>query len=95
MASIVGNDFNTSKIFELLPACTENHFSVGHTGSPEDVILNRVRSTSFVAALSVDEREKIDSEIKAVIAIEPLLAGKDVVTVPYETAAFYVEKLAR
>ena len=66
-----------------------NYFSVGHTGSPEDVILNRERSTSFVAALSVDEREKTDSAIKA------LLAGKDVVMVPYETAAFYVEKLAR
>ncbi|MEA3090191.1 MAG: hypothetical protein QOJ04_1533 [Caballeronia sp.] len=59
------------------------------------MILNRVRSTSFIAALAADEREKIDSEVKALIADEPLLAGKDVVTVPYETAAFYVEKLAR
>jgi hypothetical protein len=73
----------------------EHHFSVGHTGSPENVILNRVRSTSFIAALAADEREQIDSEVKALIADEPLLAGKDVVTVPYETAAFYVEKLAR
>ncbi|CAH2771766.1 MAG: SAM-dependent methyltransferase [uncultured Caballeronia sp.] len=60
-----------------------------------DVIVNRVRSTSFVAALSADEREKIDNEVHALIASEPLLAGKDVVTVPYETAGFYVEKLAR
>jgi SAM-dependent methyltransferase len=74
---------------------SEHHFSVGHTGSPEDVILNRVRSTSFIAALGAEEREKIDSEVKALIADEPLLANKDVVTVPYETAAFYVEKLAR
>ncbi|HMC47476.1 MAG TPA: SAM-dependent methyltransferase, partial [Caballeronia sp.] len=73
----------------------EHHFSVGHTGSPEDVILNRLRSISFIAALGADEREKIDSEVKALIASEPLLASKDVVTVPYETAAFYVEKLAR
>ena len=73
----------------------EHHFSVGHTGSPEDVIVNRVRSTSLIAALAAGEREKIDSEVKALIADEPLLAGRDVVTVPYETAAFYVEKLSR
>lgn len=76
-------------------ALNEHHFSIGHTGSPEDVIVNRVRSTSFIAALAADAREKIDSEVRALIAAEPLLADKDVVTVPYETAAFYVEKLPR
>jgi len=81
--------------FDGFGPLNERHFSVGHTGSPGDVILNRVRSISFVAALGADEREKIDNEVKALIAGEPLLAGKDVVTVPYETAAFHVEKLAR
>jgi SAM-dependent methyltransferase len=70
----------------------EQHYSHGHTGAPEDVILNRVRSTSFVAALAPSERAKIDEQIYALIAAEPELAGKETVTVPYTTAAFYTVK---
>jgi SAM-dependent methyltransferase len=70
----------------------EQHFSHGHTGAPEDVIVTRVRSTSFIAALPADERAKIDGEVYALIAAEPALNGKDVVTVPYETAAFFTVK---
>ncbi|MBV6823309.1 class I SAM-dependent methyltransferase [Pseudomonas sp. PD9R] len=68
------------------------HFSHGHTGPPEDVIFNRVRSTSFVAALPGAERSKIDEQIRSLIESEPELRGRDVVTVPYETAAFVVVK---
>jgi SAM-dependent methyltransferase len=67
-------------------------FHHGHTGSPEDVILNRVRSTSFIAALPEAQRAKIDEQIRALIATEPELRGRDVVTVPYETAAFVAVK---
>ena len=72
----------------------ETHLAHGHTGTPDDVIVNRVRLTSFIAALPADERVKIDEELRALIASEPSLAGKREVTVPYETAAFCVEKLA-
>ena len=37
--------------FEGLGPIDEHHFKQGHTGSLEDVIINRVRSTSFIAAL--------------------------------------------
>ena len=67
-------------------------FHHGHTGSPEDVIFNRVRSTSFIAALPQAQRAKIDEQIRGLIAEEPELQGRDVVTVPYETAAFLVVK---
>jgi SAM-dependent methyltransferase len=67
-------------------------FHNGHTGSPEDVIFNRVRSTSFIAALPEAQRTKVDEQIRALIASEPELRGKDVVTVPYETAAFVTRK---
>ncbi|QAY93537.1 class I SAM-dependent methyltransferase [Pseudomonas sp. ACM7] len=70
----------------------EQRFSHGHTGSPEDVIFNRVRSTSFVEALPAEERAKVDEQIRALIAAEPDLRGRDVVAVPYETAAFVAEK---
>ncbi|AZZ76121.1 SAM-dependent methyltransferase [Pseudomonas sp. RU47] len=69
-------------------------FHHGHTGSPEDVIFNRVRSTSFIAALPEAQRAQVDEQIRALIAAEPELRGRDVVTVPYETAAFVAVKKA-
>jgi SAM-dependent methyltransferase len=72
----------------------EQHFSLGHTGSPEDVIADRVRSISFIAALPAEQRARIDREVAALIAAEPALQGRQVVTLPYETAAFYTVKLA-
>ncbi|SAK74615.1 class I SAM-dependent methyltransferase [Caballeronia ptereochthonis] len=66
----------------------ETRFSVGHTGSPEDVIVHRVRSTSFIAALPGETRDEIDRAVRALIDDEPELRGKREVTVPYETAAF-------
>jgi SAM-dependent methyltransferase len=80
--------------FEGFGALQETHLTHGHTGTPDDVIMNRVRSTSFIAALPADERAKIDQELRALIASEPALAGKSEVTVPYDTAAFCIEKLA-
>jgi len=58
----------------------------------EDVIFNRVRSTSFIAALPEAQRTKVDEQIRALIEGEPALHGRDVVTVPYETAAFVAVK---
>lgn len=72
----------------------ERRFPHAHTGPVDDVILNRVRSTSFIAALPPDERAKIEDEVRAFIASEPELQGKDVVTVPYETVAFDTAKAA-
>jgi SAM-dependent methyltransferase len=66
----------------------ETHFSLGHTGSPEDVIVHRVRSTSFIASLPEAARVEIDDEVRKLIDREPELSGKREVTVPYETAAF-------
>ena len=67
-------------------------FSHGHTGSPEDVIFNRVRSTSFVSALPAVERAKVDEQMRDLIAAEPELRGREVVTVPYVTEAFVAVK---
>lgn len=68
-------------------------FSHGHTGSPEDVIFNRVRSTSFVSALPAAERAKVDEQMRELIAAEPELRGREVVTVPYVTEAFVAVKI--
>lgn len=70
----------------------EAHFGNGHTGSPDTVIIDRVRSTSFIAGLPAAQREAVDAQVRALIASEPLLAGKAEVTVPYTTAAFCAVK---
>jgi SAM-dependent methyltransferase len=73
----------------------EEHFSIGHTGSPEDVIVARVKSTSFIAALPADQQAQIEAEVRALIDAEPTLRGQATVTVPYETAAFVAIKQAQ
>jgi hypothetical protein len=56
------------------------------------VILRRLNSTSFVATCQPEERARIEDEVRALIESEPDLAGKDAVTVPHETFAFWTEK---
>ena len=70
----------------------ESQFSQLHTGTPEDVLFNRVRSTSFIAALPPDQRQRIDDAIGQLIASEPDLRGRDSISVPYRTAAFVARK---
>lgn len=70
----------------------ERHYANGHAGSPEDVILNRVRSTSFISALPPEKRAHVDERLQALIDAEPELHGRAVVTVPYDTAAYCLVK---
>jgi len=72
----------------------EEHFPHGHTGAPEDVIMNRVRSVSFIAAMPAEQRAEVEEPVRALIASEPELSGKTMVTMPYETAAYYMVKEA-
>lgn len=72
----------------------ETQFSQEHTGSAEDVLFNRVRSTSFIAALPPQERQRIDDEIRQLVASEPALRDRDSISVPYRTAAFVAQKQA-
>jgi hypothetical protein len=70
----------------------EQHFSHNHVGSPEDVILNRVRSTSFIARLPIEERTNVEAQIENLLSTEPKLIGKTVIAVPYETTAVHTTK---
>lgn len=72
----------------------ETQFSQEHTGTPEDVLFNRVRSTSFIASLPPQARQGIDDAIRALIASEPALRGRERIGVPYRTAAFVAQKAA-
>jgi SAM-dependent methyltransferase len=66
----------------------ERHFPNSHVGSPEHVIVDRVLSVSFIAALPAAEQDRIASQVREVIATTPALANKENVAFPYQTAVF-------
>jgi SAM-dependent methyltransferase len=68
-------------------------FAYGHTGSPEDVIVNRTLSTSFIAKLPHAERETVARRLRELIATHPDLSGKTEVTYPYVTEAYAATRL--
>lgn len=59
-----------------------------HAGTPEEVIIGRTLSTSFIAALPDDRRAALVNEVRAMIAATPELAGKHNVHFPYVTRAY-------
>jgi SAM-dependent methyltransferase len=70
----------------------EKRFPNGHTGPPEQVIVDRVLSTSYIAALERPQQHIVAARLRELIATSPSLKGRDEVTVPYETVAFSCEK---
>jgi SAM-dependent methyltransferase len=72
----------------------ERRFAHAHVGPPERVIVDRVLSTSFIAALSAAERETVVGQVRALIAATPALVGKAEVAFPYETRAFRCLRIA-
>ncbi len=65
-----------------------------HVGTPEDVIIGRTLSTSFIAALPDDRRAAVVEEVRAMIAETPELAGRDTVAFPYLTKAYDCRRIS-
>lgn len=78
--------------FDGLGPLQAQTFSQLHTGAVEDVIFNRVRSTSFISALAPEDREKLEVQVRELVAREPELNHGGNVSVPYVTSAFVAEK---
>jgi len=70
----------------------ERHFPNGHTGAPEQVIVDRVLSVSFIAALGRPQQHIVAARLRDLIATSDSLRGRDEVTVPYDTVAFSCAK---
>lgn len=70
----------------------EQCFPNGHRGPPEQVIVDRVLSTSFIAALARPQQRIVEARLRDLIATTPALSGRDEVTVPYRTFAFSCER---
>jgi len=90
--------YHTKEWRRLFPAegfgpLRERHFPYAHTGPAEQVILDRILSVSFIAALPPAGQNGVAAQIQALIAATPELAGNGEVTFPYYTAAFSCTKL--
>ena len=66
----------------------ESTMGHAHEGPPEQVIVGRTLSTSFIAALPAPERTRLQAELEALIATHPALRDQAVVRYPYQTRAF-------
>ncbi|WP_342050280.1 MULTISPECIES: class I SAM-dependent methyltransferase [unclassified Cupriavidus] len=63
-----------------------------HTGAPEQVIVDRVMSVSFIASLQPAQQDAVRAQLHDVIAHHPALAGQDIVSFPYRTEAYCCER---
>jgi SAM-dependent methyltransferase len=64
----------------------------GHKGAPDEVIVNRALSVSFIAALPVDLKREVEAKVRAHIAATPVLADSSDVTFPYVTDMYWCMK---
>ncbi len=90
--------FHSQKWRDVFPAkgfspLREKQFANLHTGPPAKVIIDRILSVSFMAALSLEQQEQVTAQMREVIANSPDLAGKAQVTFPYETLACVCNRL--
>jgi SAM-dependent methyltransferase len=71
----------------------EERFRNGHTGHPEQVIVERILSTSFIAALPRPQQLIVAARLRDLIAMTPALNRREEITVPYQTVVFSCAKL--
>lgn len=64
-----------------------------HVGPPQEVIVDRVLSVSFIAALPDDEKARVRARLLTLVADHPDLRGHDRVAFPYRTEAWLSRRL--
>ena len=68
-------------------------FPYSHVGSPQEVIMDRFLSVSFIAALPAAEKAEVTAQLRNLIATHPALKGRDTVAFPYQTQAYVCQRL--
>jgi SAM-dependent methyltransferase len=75
--------------FGPLHEASFHHF---HRGPPEQVLVDRIRSVSFIAALPPPQQAQVLDEVRRLIAEASEVRGKIEVSVPYTTEVYWCEK---
>ncbi|KAF1011208.1 MAG: putative methyltransferase [Pseudomonas fluorescens] len=68
-------------------------FPYNHVGSPQEVIMDRFLSVSFIAALPEDKKARVAGQLLDLIQSHPALRGRDSVAFPYQTQAYACRRL--
>ena len=69
-------------------------FPYNHVGSPQEVIIDRFLSVSFIAALPEASKAVVTAQLQALIDTHPSLKGRDTVAFPYQTQAYVCHRLS-
>jgi len=69
----------------------EREFAHTHVGPAEQVIVQRVASVSFIAALDENARSEVLDEVRKLIAATAQLAGRSEVSFPYLTRTYWCQ----
>jgi len=76
--------------FTALQLSTFDH---AHQGSPQEVIIDRFLSVSFIAALPPGQKSHVESQLRTLIDTHPALRGREHLTFPYRTEAYLAGRL--
>jgi SAM-dependent methyltransferase len=76
---------------ELFSGPEEFSVPYQHTGSAQQVIIDRFMSVSFIAALPPAQHADVAARLNALIATHPQLKDREVIAVPYRTLAYCCE----
>jgi SAM-dependent methyltransferase len=76
--------FDGRRFTDLVESC----FAYQHVGTPQQVILDRFLSVSFIAALPADERSRVAAQLNDLISTHPELRGRETISFPYQTHAY-------
>lgn len=68
-------------------------FPYHHVGSPQEVIMDRFLSVSFIAALPAAKKTTVTEQLHRLIETHPALRGRDTVAFPYQTQAYVCRRL--
>lgn len=79
---------------ELFSAPELSCFPYSHVGSPQEVIMDRFLSVSFIAALPDADKAKVTAQLQDLIDTHPDLRGRDTVAFPYQTQAYVCRRLS-
>ncbi|HEV2126711.1 MAG TPA: class I SAM-dependent methyltransferase [Chloroflexota bacterium] len=77
--------FETTTLFTPLE---ERHFPFAHEGDKQ-MVLKRVRSTSFIGALPADERERALTQVEQLLDSHPDTQGRQTVSLPYVSDVYW------
>ncbi|WP_460952979.1 class I SAM-dependent methyltransferase [Pseudomonas marginalis] len=69
-------------------------FPYNHVGSPQEVIMDRFLSVSFIAALADGPKASVTAQLQTLIDTHPALKGRDTVAFPYQTQAYVCHRLS-